>query len=533
MRHHGLWLVALLALPTPAQAGKAVPAQRVSGIVYLDADGDGRRERGDPPVADVKVSNGREVVATDARGRYAIEVRAGDTLFVIKPPGADLPRRADGLPEFWKHHFPSGSPPLRYGGIARSRIRSGDFALRPATRTHTQPLDVLVFGDPQPKRAVDVGYYERDIVEPLLGRVDAQVGLTLGDVADDDLSLYAGMNRVTARLGIPWLHVPGNHDVDYDVTRDEDSLLTYRRSFGPDTYAWEVGDAVFILLDDVIYQPGRTPAYVGGLRDAQLTFIRNYLATVPRTRRVILAAHIHLFDVRPGNEDFRRADRERLFALLQPFPNVLLLTAHGHVQRHYFHTAVDGWHGAQPLHEYNVGAACGGYWSGPFDAQGIPDARMVDGTPNGYARMRLDGTDYRLRWYNARDPLDERIGLHAPKVLRRGSYPGFAVIANVYMGMADTRVEYRIDDGPWQPMKRREALDPRLVDLNLTDDRSARLRSFDRAVGAEPSQHLWRGALPTDLSIGEHRVEVRAFDRWEGELTASTSYRLAEYPESP
>ena len=33
-------------------------------------------------------------------------------------------------------------------------------------------------------------------------------------------------------------------------------------------------------------------------------------------------------------------------------------------------------------------------------------------------------------------------------------------------------------------------------------------------------------ALPTDLAEGEHAVEVRAFDRWQGERSARTSYRL-------
>ena len=83
-------------------------------------------------------------------------------------------------------------------------------------------------------------------------------------------------------------------------------------------------------------------------------------------------------------------DRERLFAMLEDFPHVLLLSGHTHTQRHWYHDASTGWHGMQPLHEYNVGAACGAYWSGIKDAEGIPDTTMADGTPNGYARLRVD-----------------------------------------------------------------------------------------------------------------------------------------------
>ena len=474
-----------------------------------------------------KLSNGRDLVVTDERGRYALQLQAGDTLFLVKPPGYAIARRDDGLPATWQHHFTMGSPKLRYGGIPYVAAWGGDFALR-RVEDADKPLDVLVFGDPQPKRAQDVEYFRRDIVEPLLGRADATLGLSLGDIVDDDLSLYPGVISATMQLGLPWLHAPGNHDLDFDAPRDEDSLLTWRASFGADTYAWEETQASFVVFDDVVYRP-EDKTYIGGLRDDQFRFLENYLATLPKRRRLVLAAHIPFHDAVPGKESFRRADRERLFALLAPFPNVLLLTSHAHAQRHYFHGAADGWKGASPLHEYVVGAACGGFWSGLPDGQGIPDARMSDGTPNGYARLRIHGDDYRLRWHVARDPADTRIALYVPNVLRRGAYPAFAVSANVFMGMDDTRVEYRIDDGEWMPMARAARPDPALLALNAADDAAQSLRSYDRFVEAGTSSHLWRGTLPTDLAVGEHRVEVRAFDRWDGELRAATSYRLEEF----
>ena len=57
------------------------------------------------------------------------------------------------------------------------------------------------------------------------------------------------------------------------------------------------------------------------------------------------------------------------------------------------------------------------------------------------------------------------------------------------------------------------------------------LRGYDRSPEADPSTHLWRGALPTDLAVGEHRIEVRAFDRWQGEQRAQGSYRLDDAAE--
>ena len=389
-------------------------------------------------------------------------------------------------------------------------------------------LRVLVFGDPQVKSAREVDYYRRDIVEPLRGRHGAQLGITLGDVVDDVPALHPVVKAETARLGIPWLYAPGNHDVDPDATDDAGSLRSFNREIGPDTFIRETRLANFVVLDDVIALPGRKPAYIGGFREDQFLLLEARLPELRKDRLLVLAMHIPLFE-EAGKDSFRDEDRARLFALLKPFPHVLVLSAHSHAQRHVFHDADDGWQGATPLHEYNVGAACGSYWSGVEDAAGIPDAMMADGTPNGYAVLTVKpGGDYALAWHNARDATDSQIGLHAPKVLRRGAYPAWGVFANVYMGMDDTRVEYRVDDGEWMPMKQVLQPDPALLVENMRDDLAEALRGYDRSPEAEPSPHLWRAALPTKLEAGEHRIEVRAFDRWRGEVRASTTYRLEE-----
>ena len=389
---------------------------------------------------------------------------------------------------------------------------------------------VLVFGDPQVKSADDVDHFRRDIVEPISGAHGASLGITLGDLVDDVPALLPEVKAATASLGIPWLHAPGNHDVDPGAASDAASLAGFHRTIGPDTFARQTALANIAILDDVILLPGQKPGYIGGLREDQFAFLERWLPTLAKDRLLVLAMHIHLFD-EAGKDSFRDADRERLFALLKPFPHVLVLTAHSHTQRHVFHDAATGWHGANPLHEYNVGAACGAYWSGAADAQGIPAATMADGTPNGYAMLTVKaGGEYAVAWHNARDPDDRQIGLHAPKLLRRGAYPAWGVFANVYMGTDDTRVEFRVDGGDWMPMKKVLQPDPALLAENAIDDASEVLRGHDRSPEAEASTHLWRGALPTKLDAGEHLVEVRAFDRWRGEQRATTTYRLEEAP---
>lgn len=486
-----------------------VHAQACVGA-FADRNGDGLRQRGERPVPGVAILQSGALIRTGADGRAVL--RSGEAV-AIKPAALSLPHGGDGMPQLRVDRLP-----LADGCHA--------LAMRPRPAA-TGPLEVLVFGDPQPKSLVDVGHYARDIVEPLLGRQRARLGLSLGDIVDDRIELYPAMKAATARLQLPWLHVPGNHDVDPGAASDDSALHGFKAAFGADSFAWEEPEASFVVLDDVLssFEGGRH-RYIGGLREDQFAFLSAYLPTLPRQRLLVLALHIPLFEPE-GRETFRDADRERLFALLRDFPQVLVLSAHTHVQQHVFHGPASGWHGQAPLHEYNVGAACGAFWSGIADARGIPDATMADGTPNGHALLTVqpDGR-YALDYRPAPGASHPRIGLHAPRVLRHGAYPAWGVYANVWMGMDDTRVEFSVDGGPWQPMRRVLQPDPALLAENARDDAASALRGYDRSPEAVASAHLWRAALPTDLAVGEHEVAVRAFDRWQGESRNTIRYRL-------
>lgn len=491
-----------------------------AGKVFDDANGDGVQGVDEAGIGGVLVSDGRHLVRTDAQGYYVLPVTDAAVVSIIKPAGWQPGKRADGLPDTWRHRddltaidghdLPPMPRPAQCRGFALQRQ-----TLAPATLTS------LLFADSQTTDMTEVGYYAADIIEPLIGNHRAHLGLTLGDITNDDMGLYPALTAQTTRLGVPWLHIPGNHDMDMDATSDADALASFQRALGPDTFAWEEPQAVFIGLDDIIAQPGQRPAYIGGLREDQFAFLEQYLATLDDSRLVVIGLHMPLFDGK-----FRAADRQRLFDLLARFPKRLVLSAHTHTQQHRHWGAAEGWKGLGSLHEYNVGAACGAFWSGVNDADGIPVTTMADGTPNGYGLLHVAGDGgYTLEYRAARAAADAQMHLHAPKVLRQGAYPAWGLYANVWVGQDDTVVEFRVDGGAWQPMKRVDKPDPALLAENAADDLAERLRSYDRSPEAEPSTHLWRAALPTKLDVGEHHVEVRA-RLPAGEYSASTSYRL-------
>jgi hypothetical protein len=75
----------------------ASASDNARGYVFHDMNGNGTFDDGESGVEGVTVSNGREVVATDALGQYGLPVCNDTILFVIKPRGWSTALDADGI----------------------------------------------------------------------------------------------------------------------------------------------------------------------------------------------------------------------------------------------------------------------------------------------------------------------------------------------------------------------------------------------------------------------------------------------------
>ena len=64
---------------------QVVTPPTAKGVVFHDKNGNRQRDAGEPGLPDVKVSNGKEIVKTDAAGKYEIPIDDDTTIFVIKP----------------------------------------------------------------------------------------------------------------------------------------------------------------------------------------------------------------------------------------------------------------------------------------------------------------------------------------------------------------------------------------------------------------------------------------------------------------
>lgn len=506
----------------------AYAQNKASGVVFEDLNRNGKRDRSEKGIPNVAVSNSVDVVLTNAKGEYSLPVATDNIIFVIKPSTHEVPVNELNQPQFYYIHKPNGSPQLKYAGTSPTGPlpKSLDFPLIPVQ--HKEKFTMLVFGDPQPYNETEVDYFYRGLVKDVENIKGAEFGLSLGDLVGDNLDLHLPYKKAIKHAGIPWYNVMGNHDENYDVTADSLSDETFERNFGPANYAFNHGNVHFIVLDDILYpDPRDQKSYWGGFRKDQLDFVENDLKLVPKDKLIVLAFHIPLNESE-GGDPFRDADRERLFQLLKDFPFTLSMSAHTHYQEQVFMGKEDGWLQDKPHHHFNVGASCGDWYSGKPDVNGVPLSTMRDGTPKGYVFLKFDGNNYTFDYKVAGKPADQYFEIYAPKVVGHNKRSTAGIYANFFIGSPNDQVSYRIGEGEWKPMQRVVEPDPTYLHLLHEWDFSDEVIGDRRPSNPIDCQHLWRAAVPTNLPVGQHTIEIKAVDMFGRSLTQKSSYRIDE-----
>ena len=488
-------LVAIGVLTTSAWA-----QTEATGRVFHDVDGNGAWSEGEPGIGGVKISNGHDLRVTAEDGMWTIPVDDDTIVFAIKPPNWTTPRTEDGIPKFYYIHKPKGSPKSEASGVAPTGPlpESIDFALTP--QDEPQQFSVVLFGDTQARGLREVNFVTHDVVEELIG-TDAKFGISLGDIVADDVELFDEVSASIAQIGIPWYNAIGNHDNNRGSTDDVFSDETFEREFGPGTYAFEYGSAVFIILDDVFFEP--TGKYRGRFTARQLVFVENYLETVPKDKLVTMYMHIPIVGVE------NKAD---MYRLLKEFPHTLSVSAHTHEMMQFFETAHNGWLGEQPHHHFVNATVCGSWWCGTFDELGIPHATMNDGAPNGYSFVDIDGNRYTIRFKAARRPADYQMNIYAPDDVDAVDSATTAVLVNVFAGSDRSKVRMRLGDGEWIPLRQTETIDPQCLRMNEQNTFLNEEVFGWKMDYPSKTRHMWKAMMPTDPPVGTHTLTVETTD---------------------
>ncbi len=512
-------------MPCMLIAAMAFSQTSVSGYVFEDSNKNQKKENREKGIEGVAVSNGVQVVLTDKNGKYSLPIQENQTIFVVKPSGFMTPVNQNNLPQYYYQYKPKGSPAdFKYKGTAPTGTLPKELNFALYKQNEDKNFDILVFGDPQPYTEKQLDYFKRSIVNEVKStKKNAVLGISLGDLVGDDLSLQKPYADVMREIGLPWYNVMGNHDMNYDAKEDQFSDETFEANFGPANYSFNYGNVHFMILDDILYpDPRDAKGYWGGFREDQLKFIENDLKLVDKNKLVVVSLHIPLEHTNEDN--FRNADRQKLFDYLAPFQNALVLSAHTHIQQQIFYGKQAGWNGSKNLHEYNVGTTCGDWYSGTADDAGLPTSTMRDGTAKGYSFISFSDNQYKVKYKTAGKPEDYQIQLYVPKVIPHPSKTSAKILANFFMGSKKDKVEYRIDGGKWEEMDYNETIDPNFALSVFKWDMAPSILTGRRPSNPEASKHIWTADFPRKLSLGKHKVEVKAVDMYGNESGSSAEF---------
>ncbi len=462
----------------------------------------------------LRVSNGLDVVRSDAQGRYQLPIRSDMNLTVVQPRGWRVPVDARQLPQFFYVHKQGGSPALRYGGLPDRPLPDRiDFALNPVSAR--DDFRCVVIGDSQTYSNREVSFFRDSAGARLLelGLEDGDCLIYVGDVLGDDLDLLDRLMEVGAVAGVPQWLVHGNHDLDFDAPDPGHSADSWRARAMPDYYAFEIGEVLFVVLNNVTYPCGQedmarrsgrdhcsdpeTPRYNGRVSDVQMQWLDALMATTADDQRVVLLHHIPLVSFRDADSPVHQTDNvQDIYRLVGPRPG-LSISGHTHaVENLSPGDWFDGWEamvgtGPLPFRHLIAGAASGAWWMGDFDYDSIPMAIQSMGAPRGILTLDFSGSDYvetylstsvgrdRAQWISFNTPdfrswhqaiadwmdtaADQRdpvppyslhdlsdSNLFTPDDLEAGVF----LSANVWLGSSETRVKARINGGDWVELER-------------------------------------------------------------------------------
>lgn len=382
-------------------------------------------------------------------------------------------------------------------------------------------LRVALVGDPQVDDSTEMGYARRSVYRELRGRRDLDMCIFLGDLVNDNMSLLPESVGVVDSLPYQCFMVPGNHDRDVyhgpklSMYRRRD-LSTWRKAVGYVDTSFVRGNVRFVLMNNVRPSDFGMTDYVGGFTDRQKHWLDSVLNRgIGETRGrkpshvggtpalTILATHIPFSQMK---------GRDSVLALVPDTSRLLLVSGHTHsVSRD------------DSLRELIAGAACGSWWRGVKDYDGIPYALQSCGAPRGYfvADIHRDGT-YDLSYKCIGRPASEQLSAWA--VPSDSTARSYRLYINVFGGSSDGIVRISGLGRKTYSCERSQMTAPeveQVIRLNASRSRDYRKAHRDEFIPLrrKPSPHLWQtvdlisGPLPSHVNVIYRDAHMRIRQR--------------------
>ncbi len=502
-----------------------IAQENAKGLVFHDKNNNGLFDNNEKGISGVVVSNGRDVVTTNKKGKYEINLSEGEILFISKPSGYKLSLNENHLPKFYYHHSPQGAPKLHYEGVKPTGElpKSINFPLTEIEQEEN--FTAYVAGDPQPKNKKQLDYYRDDILANML-HYDADMYIALGDIVDDDLSLYSNYNQMVGYLDVPVYNVYGNHDINFRAKGRKHAAETFMKHFGPTYYSFNYGKVHFVIMDNIDYKgwdetENKDNGYRGFFGEQQLIWLKKDLAFVPKDFLVVFSMHIPITSAVWKGERVSVADSLQFFDIVKSRENVLLLAGHMHIVEYLKFGEKNGWSGKGNFWQITAGAGCGAWWQGPADDRNIPIATGYDGVPNGFYLFNFKGNAFDFEYIPANKSEKFQMRIESPTgTVLRDSLPKTDIVVNVFNASKYTEVmadinglKFMLDYKPMEDLFMKKYIE------NHRDH-------YAKKIYFPTHTHMFVGELPTKLPSGIHTIKIETNDPFGHKYTGYRFFEL-------
>lgn len=451
-----------------------------AGLIQLS----GRVLSDGKPVEGVPVTDGTQFAITDKNGKY--ELQAPDDaryVYITIPDGYEVNVEND-VPVFFSEIKPDKKNRFSY-----------DFNLRKTERDLSRQTlfvmaDPQVYFDPNLDEVEKAALEMKDLAENRYAGTEA-IGLCLGDIVgqiSQGEKYFPWMIRNIGKSGFPFFYICGNHDIENNVSTNEEARKSFNSYFGPSYYSFDRGNVHYVVLDDT-YWMGRY--YAGYIEKKQLDWLRDDLSRVPEESTVIVSMHIPCYSREARKKDWGKesyhkvvSNRQALFKLLKPY-DAHIMSGHEHYNENYIL--------ADNLYEHCHAPLSTLFWCAPW---------AMDGTPGGYAIYEIENGKIK-DWYYKSVGRDRDYQMNVYPVGVSREHPE-AVVANVWNVDSTWKVELLEDGVPTAVMEQFRGHDP-----NIWNDVAKNGKNYAFPyVGSDWTEHLFF-AVPKNPNAA---ISVRATD---------------------
>lgn len=345
-------------------------------------------------ISGVVVCDAVNFTQTDASGKWTLTTDTCISKFIrISTPAAYKLPQSEGLAAGFY---------VRTSDAARTG--SHDFILEKRDKP-SDSFYYIAISDPQVRNAHDMNRWKREAVRDIkqtndsLGNSRDIIGMTLGDLVFDNMSLYGEYKSSLKNCGMTVFQCIGNHDFekayqDLHNTRYGSPVygeMYYHKYFGPTDYSFNIGKVHVVTLKSLNYIGNR--AYIEDLTDAQIAWLEKDLSYVPKGSLVFLNMHAAAWNKVSNGGNIRNASE--LARVLSGY-NAHVFCGHTHYYQNIEVTP--------SLYQHNIGAACGAWWATWYN---------TCGAPNGYLIVDVNGNDVKWHYKSTGYPLSHQIHLYA------------------------------------------------------------------------------------------------------------------------